>query len=186
VTWTAPAGELARIEDAGPTGQAAVAGQKAGEREPPGTGERRRDGDQSGGRGGGGHHAPPRTAGPNARTRQEYCIPHLHVRLADETPRVMPDTMRRRAPAPDTQLCAEWKLPPSLACDIHRRLRARQRQPTALTESNHRFGAWAIRLGTCQADRLTSDATVAEHPFGVGPFRSMGMRVSDLGPGTAG
>jgi hypothetical protein len=57
--------------------------------------------------------APARPAGHPLGLRGPV-HPHLHDlkhRLAGETPTVTPDTVRRRAPAPDTQLCAEWKSP---------------------------------------------------------------------------
>jgi hypothetical protein len=59
----APASELAQVECAGLSGQAAVPGQKAGEREPLGIYEHRLDRDEGGGVGRGGHRAPPGTAG---------------------------------------------------------------------------------------------------------------------------
>ena len=52
----APAGELAQVEGLGVAGQATVAGQAAGEREPLGIGEHRLDRDQSSRGNRGGHH----------------------------------------------------------------------------------------------------------------------------------
>jgi hypothetical protein len=58
----APGGELAQVQGVGLAGQAAVAGQEPGEREPLGISERGLDGGEGGGRGGGGHREPPGSA----------------------------------------------------------------------------------------------------------------------------
>jgi len=58
----APAGELAQVEGLGVAGQATVAGQAAGEREPLGIGEHRLDRDQSSRGNSGGHHGTSRNS----------------------------------------------------------------------------------------------------------------------------